>query len=65
MEEFKVLVVEDDETARKQLAKAIQKDGYQVLVAEDGRAGVELFKKELPEIVYKLREISALDIDEF
>ncbi len=51
MEECRVLVIEDDETARKQLAKVIRKEGYQVLVAEDGRAGVELFKKELPEIV--------------
>lgn len=51
MEECKVLVIEDDETAREQLAKFIRKEEYQVLVAENGRAGLELYKKELPEIV--------------
>ena len=51
MEEIKVLVVEDDETARRQLSRAIKKEGYQVLMAEDGRAGVEQFKKETPHII--------------
>ena len=61
MEELKVLVVEDDETERTQLAKAIQKEGYQVLVAEDGRAGVEQFKKELPEIVVTDLKMPVID----
>ena len=51
MESLRVLVIEDDETARKQMAKAIRKEGYEVLTAEDGRAGVDLFEKEQPEIV--------------
>ena len=51
MEQCRVLVVEDDETARKQLAKVIRKEGYEVLEAEDGNAGLALFRKEAPEIV--------------
>ena len=51
MEEYKVLLVEDDDTARERLAKSIRKAGYLVLVAEDGQAGLELFKKESPEIL--------------
>ena len=51
MQSLRVLVIEDDETARKQMAKAIRKEGYEVLTAEDGRAGVDLFEKERPEIV--------------
>ena len=51
MESLRVLVIEDDETARKQMAKAIRKEGYEVLAAEDGRAGVDIFEKEHPEIV--------------
>lgn len=61
MEEFKVLVIEDDDTAREQLAKVIRKEGYQVLVAEDGRVGVELFKKELPEIVITDLKMPGID----
>lgn len=61
MEACRVLVVEDDETARKQLAKAIQKEGYEVQVAEDGRAGVERFKEELPEIVITDLKMPGID----
>lgn len=65
MELLKVLVIEDDETARKQMAKAIRKEGYQVLTAEDGRAGLDIFKKELPEIVItdlKMPGIGGLEV---
>jgi DNA-binding NtrC family response regulator len=51
MEKYKVLVIEDDETAREQLAKVIRKEGFEVVVAEDGRVGLEMFKNERPEIV--------------
>ncbi len=61
MENYKVLVIEDDQTARRQLAKAIRKEGYEVVVAEDGRAGVELFKKELPEIVVTDLKMPGID----
>jgi len=65
MESLRVLVIEDDETARKQMAKAIRKEGYEVLAAEDGRAGVDLFEKEHPEIVItdlKMPGIGGLEV---
>ena len=65
MEPLRVLVIEDDETARKQMAKAIRKEGYQVLTAEDGRAGLDIFEKELPEIVItdlKMPGIGGLEV---
>ncbi len=61
MEHCRVLVIEDDEIAREQLAKVIKKEGHQVLEAEDGRVGVELFKKELPEIVVTDLKMSDAD----
>lgn len=61
MEPCRVLVVEDDETARKQLAKSIRKEGYEVLAAENGREGVELFKKESPEIVITDLKMPGID----
>ena len=51
MEEYRILLIEDDEVARKQLAKIIKKEGFDILIAEDGNVGLEIFKKELPEIV--------------
>jgi len=65
MEPLRVLVIEDDETARKQMAKAIRKEGYQVLTAEDGRAGLDIFEKERPEIVLtdlKMPGIGGLEV---
>ncbi|MBF0607063.1 MAG: response regulator [Candidatus Magnetobacterium sp. LHC-1] len=48
---YKVLVIEDDEVARKQLAKFIQHEGFEVTEAEDGRVGIDLFRSEKPHIV--------------
>ena len=65
MEALRVLVIEDDETARKQMAKAIRKEGYQVLTAEDGREGLDIFEKERPEIVItdlKMPGIGGLEV---
>ena len=51
MNDIKVLLIEDDATAREQLAKFIRKEDFEVLVAEDGKMGIELFNKESPDIV--------------
>ncbi|MBC8231855.1 response regulator [bacterium] len=61
MEEYKVLVIEDDETAREQLAKVIQKEGFEVVMAEDGRVGLEMFKNEHPEIVITDLKMPGID----
>ena len=65
MEQCKVLVIEDEETAREQMAKFICKEGYEVLTAENGRAGIEVLKKELPDIVItdlKMPDIGGLEV---
>jgi DNA-binding NtrC family response regulator len=61
MEEYKVLLIEDDETARSKLSRAIQKEGYQVLTAMNGREGVEQFRKEKPEIVVTDLKMPGMD----
>lgn len=40
-----VLVVEDEPIMRKIAVKVLNEAGYEVLIAEDGRKGIELFKK--------------------
>lgn len=65
MEKYSILLVEDDDTTREQLARAIRKEGYDVLTAENGRAGLDLFKKEHPKIVVtdlKMPEINGLEL---
>lgn len=40
-----VLLVEDEELIRETIALALQAEGYDVIVAEDGRKGLELVRK--------------------
>ncbi len=61
MEKYKVLLIEDDDTSREQLVKAIRKEGYEVLAAENGGAGLEVFRKELPEIVITDLKMAGVD----
>ncbi len=53
METIKVLLIEDQKISREQLAKAIRKEGFEVLLAENGRVGLDTFKKEHPDIIKK------------
>lgn len=47
----KILIVDDEEGIRKVLGIALDDMGYEVLLAEDGAAALEVFKKELPPVV--------------
>ena len=51
MAKEKVLLVEDDEMARRSLKRVIDKEGYETLVASDGEEGLNLFRSEKPAIV--------------
>ena len=41
-----VLVADDNEMLRKLLATLLRQNGFQVLLAEDGREAVEVFRRE-------------------
>lgn len=47
----KVLLVDDEPDIIHQLKRIIRKEGFEVLTAADGQAGLELFQKELPGLV--------------
>ena len=48
---MKLLLIDDEEPARKIVGMSLRSDGYEVLTAEDGKSGLEVFKKEAPPIV--------------
>jgi len=48
---FKILVVDDEPILRDSLEVALKTSGYEVLTARTGEEGLELFKKENPDIV--------------
>jgi len=47
----KILIVDDSPTETHILTKMLDNNGYQVVTAESGEAGVEVAKKELPDLV--------------
>lgn len=48
---IKVLMIEDDKFLCDLAAKKFSKEGFHVLVAMEGRRGIELAEKELPDVV--------------
>lgn len=47
----RVLVVDDERSMRELLSIVLRRDGYQVLMAEDGAAGLDLLKRERVDIL--------------
>jgi DNA-binding response OmpR family regulator len=47
----KILVVDDEPAILRFVVKILEARNHQVLSAEDGRAGLELAQKELPDVV--------------
>ncbi|MEY4742958.1 MAG: hypothetical protein RIR34_297 [Actinomycetota bacterium] len=47
----KVLVVEDEQSLREPLVYLLEKEGYQVVEAEDGIKALAQFEKEAPDII--------------
>jgi len=62
-EKKKVLIVEDDTFLLNMYANKFEKEGFSVLVAEDGRKGLKTAIKELPDII--LLDILLPGIDGF
>ena len=57
----KILLVEDNETNRDMLTRRLEKRGFQVVVAVDGRAGVAMGAEESPDLI--LMDMSLPDLD--
>lgn len=47
----KVLVIDDEQGIRDTLDTILSRKGYDVLLANGGRKGLELFRRERPEVV--------------
>ena len=61
----KVLTVDDDEFVREILAAYLEDSGYEVLQAENGRLGLEIFRREAPDLVMldlRMPEMDGLEV---
>ena len=47
----KILLVEDNEMNRDMLSRRLQRKGFAVAIAEDGRAGVAMAASEAPDLI--------------
>jgi two-component system, cell cycle response regulator DivK len=47
----KILLVEDNEMNRDMLSRRLQRKGFAVVMAEDGRAGVAMATSEAPDLI--------------
>jgi DNA-binding response OmpR family regulator len=47
----RILLIEDNQEIRENTAEILELSGYQVLNAQNGKIGVELAKKELPDLI--------------
>src|SRR5947207_8723532 len=57
----KILVVEDNEMNRDMLSRRLQRRGYEVVLAVDGRQGVDLAQVAAPDLVLMDMSLPVLD----
>ena len=57
----KILVVEDNEENRDSLARRLRRRGFEVLLAFDGRTGVEAAKADKPDLILMDMNMPELD----
>lgn len=59
----KVIIVDDDELLRKLLTRKLKEEGYEVVLAVDGKEGVEKIKEGKPDLI--LMDIVMPNMDGF
>lgn len=47
----KILIVDDEENIRSIFKRALEKENHEVLVAENGKVGEEMYKNQLPDVI--------------
>ena len=57
----KILLVEDNEMNRDMLSRRLVRRGYEVIVAEDGAAGVEAVRLHRPDLVLMDMSLPVMD----
>ena len=57
----KILIIEDNEMNRDMLSRRLLRRGYEVLVAEDGVAGVSMARSETPDLILMDMSLPVLD----
>ena len=57
----KILYIEDNEMNRDMLSRRLEIEGFEVLLAEDGERGVEVARRESPDLILLDLSLPVLD----
>lgn len=57
----RILIVEDNEMNRDMLSRRLEKRGFDVSIAEDGQAGVDMTKALMPDLVLMDMSLPVID----
>ncbi len=57
----KLLLVEDNEDSRDGLSRHLRRKGFEILLAVDGRQGVEMARAEAPDLILMDMSLPVLD----
>ena len=57
----KILIVEDNEMNRDMLSRRLERKGYVVVMAEDGKKGVDMSKSENPDLILMDLSLPVMD----
>jgi CheY-like chemotaxis protein len=57
----KILIVEDNELNRDMLTRRLERRGYETLVAVDGRQGLEVARRDLPNLILMDMSLPVMD----
>ena len=57
----KVLLVEDNEESREGLSRYLRRNGYEILLAVDGRQAVDVARAEAPDLILMDMSLPILD----
>ena len=59
--EITVLLIEDDEVTAEMYQQQLEHDGYRVIVAHDGVAGLATAQRDAPDLIYLDLRLPGLD----
>ena len=57
----KILLVEDNEMNRDMLSRRLERKGFRVLIAPDGRQGIDLATSETPDLILMDMDLPVVD----
>ncbi len=57
----KILIVEDNEMNRDMLSRRLERKGFSIIMAEDGKKGVDMSKSENPDLILMDLSLPVMD----